>query len=105
MVLSNQTNELVSCQTNFGNLSQNKEISIEECRLLLDSFQGGKVLVKWPDSRLSRTEILVKTNSLEVNPSSSETVQLAAYSALKKLFPNTDEIVARMNNIAGQIQQ
>ncbi len=105
MVLSNQTSELLSCQTNFGNLSQNKEITAEECRSLLDSFQGGKVLIAWPDSGLSRTEILVKTGSLEAHPSSSETVQIAAYSALKKMFSNADEIIARVNNIAGQIRQ
>jgi len=105
MVLSNQTNELLSCQTNFGNLSQNKEITAEECRSFLDSFQGGKVLINWPDSKLSRSEILVKNGSLEIHPSGSSAVQLAAYSALKKMFSNADEIIARVNNIAGQIQQ
>jgi hypothetical protein len=104
MTISSQNRELLSCQTNMGNFSQNREITAEECHSLVDSFSGAKAVLYWPDSKLQRAEVLVKSSLLEIRPSAAEDVQLAAYSSLKKMFPNADEIIGSVNTIAGQIQ-
>lgn len=103
MVVSPQTNELLSCQTNYGNPTKNEEITKEKCRELLDAFSGGKVLLFIPDSKLPKAQVLVKPNQLEVHPSNADNLRIATYSTLKKMFSNVDEIVSQVNNIAGQV--
>lgn len=105
MIVSPQTHELLSCRTNYGEPSKDEAITAQQCEELVGQFAGGKILLFLPDASLSKTQVILKANSIEIHPSSAENLGVAVYSTLKKMFSNTDEIIGTVNDLAGQINK
>lgn len=97
-------NELLSCRSNDGNALVDREWTPAECNAFLDSFEGVSVDIAWPDSTKLKAEVVLKPNRIEVHSSNSDDLKVATYSTLKKMFSNTDEVLALVNQIAGGVR-
>ncbi len=95
---------LVSCDTNDGNNLVNRKISAAECSAIFGSSPHAVILVKLPDSTLSKSRVTVLENSVVIEPNSFSDVSRVSFLVLKTMFADSQEIVDLINNIVGRVK-
>ena len=104
-LVSDENGELISCQSNFGDLKVNKEISVDECEFLLSSSPGVKIFVERPpsDKKLQSSVVLLEKGKITITPSSFESVSHVSFVVLSALYDDTESIISRINGIVGSL--
>lgn len=103
-LVNSPENELLSCHTNQGDVLTDLELSRDDCLALLDSFSGGKIVIRLPQASVGKAQAVLSGNQLELRASKVEDLSFASLAVLERLFENTSAILARVNNAAGAAQ-
>ncbi|MBN2067933.1 MAG: hypothetical protein JW744_05690 [Candidatus Diapherotrites archaeon] len=98
-------NELIYCSTNYGDLTREARIGIEECNSILNRAGEAIVLVQFPDGSQAQPGIELEGNIITIKPKSYSDVGSTCLLALRLMFQNSGEIIAASNDIIGRISR
>ncbi|HIH10436.1 MAG TPA: hypothetical protein HA254_07270 [Candidatus Diapherotrites archaeon] len=94
---------LSGCYTNFGDLKQNKPITVEECNQMINDTASSRIFVDMPKPNAPKPRIIVEDNLVRVEPAAFSDVARDTYVLLTILYSDTDQIISNVNGILGNI--
>ncbi len=95
-------NNLLYCQTNEGDVMVNEEIGIEECQNMLN-LDKVIILIEIPDETLEISEAILENNKITLKPNSFDEVSRVSFVVLQTMYSDSEEIIAKINEIMGRI--
>jgi hypothetical protein len=90
---------IVNCLTNDSNVLQSRELSADECKLVLSDSNKAQVVV----ALSNKDQVLLEQNKITVFASGTKTISHVNYYAIKEMYSNFDDILAIINQKIGSI--
>jgi hypothetical protein len=94
---------LLSCRTNLGNISKDIELSVQDCRKILDDKNNAIVLLSLP-TKAQNSIVAFSNNRIEIVPEKIEKMPLVSFSFLKTMYANAELIVSKTNSLTGLVR-
>jgi hypothetical protein len=85
--------ELIQCYTNDGNVNVSRELTVDECKAILNNPENAKVLINFGENN----EVFLEKNKIIINSEKVEVVSQVNLFVLKKGFSNAEEIIYNVN--------
>ncbi len=98
-----QQGNLSYCLTNHGELTTEERLSVEECNSLLAGDGPVKILINPANSSLSQPRISFSGDSVTIEADKVESTSNAAFTLLKTMFSNAEEVISKSNAITSQL--
>ncbi len=95
---------VVFCDTNDGNKMVTRQISAQECETIFDASHHVVILVKLPDSSLSKSRVTVLENGVVIEPNSFPEVSRVSFLVLKTMYADSQETISLINRIVGAVK-
>lgn len=96
--------DVAFCDTNDGNKLVNRRMTAQECGQIFDSSPHVVVLVKLPDSSLSKSRVTVLGNGVVIEPNSFPEVSRVSFLVLKTMYADSQDIIDLINSIVGAVK-
>ena len=96
------TGKITACQTNDGNVLENRRITVEECSQLLSDSSRARIIVGFP-SNSGSSLVIVSSGLVEIQPASLEEVTPVTFLALQTMYSDSREILEQINRVIGQV--
>lgn len=95
-------NNLLYCQTNEGDVLVNEAIEIEECQNILNADKV-IIFIELPNEDLEISNVILGENKITIMPNSFDEVSRVSFVVLKTMYGDSEEIIAKINEIMGRI--
>ncbi len=89
----NSKGDINSCLTNDSNVFESRELSVDECKVMLSDSTKGQIVV----ALSNKDEVLMEKNKLTVFASGTKTISNVNYFAIKEMYLDFDKILAIIN--------
>lgn len=89
----NSNGDINNCLTNDANVLVSREISKDECTLILNDETKGQVVI----SLSNKDQVLLEKNKVTVFASGTKTISHVNYYAIKEMYINFDDILSLIN--------
>src|SRR3989344_2897632 len=99
-----QQGKILFCATNDANVYVNREIGASECSEQLANESAIIFLIQQPNVSLLKPEIELKEGAIEIRPRTYEEAPDVAFAAINAMYPNSRQIVARVNDLIGKVR-
>jgi len=86
-----ENNELIYCYTNFGNVTDSNQISVQNCKAVLNNNENFVVYIEEGNKG-----VLLENNKITVSSKETESGQVN-FAVIKEIFPNAQEILDIVN--------
>jgi len=95
----NDERRIVGCQSNMGDIYENKTLTADECKLLLDSNRTS-IIIDYPDNSLKNTSVYASVTEKFIYIKSDDTdgLKRAVQGISELLFSDIDEINKSIEN-------
>jgi len=104
LVLDYSGGGLSKCQTNYGLVQVNKEISAAECGKILDRNESVFIFIENPDNSLEQPEVAVEGLKITLKPRLASDMQGMALVSLKAMFADSEETIKKINEMLKTIK-
>ncbi len=99
-----KSKQLLKCQLDAKN-GDNKEISVDACNSMIAASKEVEIFIEAPDSSLPKSEVIVGKDSITVKPKAAQEISPVSKKLLEFMYANTDEIVAKSNQMLEKIHK
>ncbi len=99
----NNENQLTHCLTNYGDVSRQETLGLDECNAMQQPGQNTIVLIQFPDNTLPQPEIELREKQITVKPKSYEDIGSTCFLALRIMYKNAQDIVDASNILVSRI--
>ena len=89
----NSTGDINSCLTNDSDVLVSRELSSEECKVILNDKTKGQVVVSLSD----KDQVLMEKDKLTIFASGTKTISNVNYFVIKEMYADFDNILAIIN--------
>ncbi len=89
----NSNGEITNCLTNDSNVLVSRDLSSEECKVILNDSSKGQIVILLSD----KDQILLEKNKITIFASGTKTISHVNYYAIKEMYVNFDNILAIIN--------
>jgi len=102
--LSDENSNLISCQSNLGDIHENKSLTKEECLSLIQSDRS-TIMVDYPYPNYTRSQVLLNVSEklLVIKPSKAEDVYSALNIVVDKMFSDSELIKSNLLDIQNKV--
>jgi hypothetical protein len=87
---------MVSCNSNFGDLKRNEEVSLEECKKMLSDKDSAIILVQLP-SNSRKARVVLEGKSAEIISPNIKAVPYVSFALLEAIYPDSANIIKNVN--------
>lgn len=94
---------IIDCQTNDGNKMVSRDVNLSECAEKLSGTQHVVVVIRLPDSKLAKSQVVLEGNKVVITPKSYNEVSLSCFTTLEGLYPDAADIIKKLNQAIGGI--
>jgi hypothetical protein len=102
--LSDENNNLISCQSNLGNIYENKELTKDECLILIKSDRS-TIMVDYPYESYINSNVLLNISEklLIIKPSKAEDVYASLSLISNQMFSDSEFIKSTILDIQNKV--
>ncbi len=86
-----ENKELIYCYTNFGNVTDSNQISIEQCNSVLNNKENFVIFIEE-----ANTGVFLENNRMTISSSEVQAGQVN-FTVIKEIFTNAQEILDMVN--------
>jgi len=97
-------NQFLYCSTNYGDVTTQATLSVEECNALLNSGENALILIQFPDNAQTQPIIELSNGKIVIKPKSYEDIANTSFLALKIMYRNAAEVLQASNALVGKIK-
>ncbi len=101
--LNPETKELVSCETNKGNVLEETNLSKQECLNYLNELNLPKLIVLFPSQKNEKVKVLLKENEFVIKTTTPKSALIASKTLLELLFEDNEKTLNKINDLASKI--
>ncbi|MBN2127156.1 MAG: hypothetical protein JW703_02055 [Candidatus Diapherotrites archaeon] len=102
-VLDSDSKELLSCETNKGNVLEGVTLTKEECIQYLTELSLPEIKVLFPGAEDGKVKVLLEPNKFTIKTSSPKSAEIASSVLLELLFEGNADALNKINDLSSQI--
>jgi len=98
-----ESNNLLHCETNYGDIMVQEQISAEQCLEMLESSESAKVLIDFPSSFVAGPVVRLSEKKAVVQSNGSDQLGSTSFTLLQAMFANADSVLAASNRLTEKL--
>ena len=98
-----ESGNLLFCETNFGDVKTQEQITVEQCNAMLNSSDKVVIEINFPNNELQSAVATVSENRIVVQSNSNAAINNSAFTVLQTMFSNAQDVLDKSNDLVKSI--